>query len=137
MDTRLLDILVCPICKGPLKHDKKAQELICNADKLAYPIRDGIPDHVGRPGARFAGRRSGDADRKLTGRRLYDVYRSHSRAHGVDAPAQQAAGRLGRQADGGAHRRTRGASRRRHASSWRPTMPTSRQRAARTVSTCK
>ena len=43
MDTRLLDILVCPICKGPLKHDKKAQELICNADKLAYPIRDGIP----------------------------------------------------------------------------------------------
>ena len=43
VDTRLLDILVCPICKGPLKHDKKAQELICNADKLAYPIRDGIP----------------------------------------------------------------------------------------------
>ena len=43
MDTRLLDILFCPICKGPLKFDKKAQELICNADKLAYPIRDGIP----------------------------------------------------------------------------------------------
>ena len=43
MDTRLLDILVCPICKGPLKYDKNAQELICNPDKLAYPIRDGIP----------------------------------------------------------------------------------------------
>ena len=43
MDTRLLDILVCPICKGPLEYDKKAQELICNGDKLAYPIRDGIP----------------------------------------------------------------------------------------------
>ncbi|HWW04830.1 Trm112 family protein [Collimonas sp.] len=43
MDTRLLDILVCPICKSPLHYDKKAQELICNADKLAYPIRDGIP----------------------------------------------------------------------------------------------
>lgn len=43
MDTRLLDILVCPICKGPLEYDKKAAELICNADKLAYPIRDGIP----------------------------------------------------------------------------------------------
>ena len=43
MDTRLLDILVCPLCKGPLKHDKAAQELICNADKLAFPIRDGIP----------------------------------------------------------------------------------------------
>lgn len=43
MDTRLLDVLVCPICKGPLQHDKKAQELICNGDKLAFPIRDGIP----------------------------------------------------------------------------------------------
>ena len=43
MDARLLDILVCPICKGPLEYDKNAQELICNPDKLAYPIRDGIP----------------------------------------------------------------------------------------------
>ena len=43
MDKRLLELLVCPICKGPLTFDKKAQELICNADKLAYPIRDGIP----------------------------------------------------------------------------------------------
>ena len=43
MDTRLLDILVCPLCKGPLKYDKQAQELICNPDHLAYPIRDGIP----------------------------------------------------------------------------------------------
>ena len=43
VDPRLLDILVCPICKGPLEYDKKAQELICNADKLAYPIRDDIP----------------------------------------------------------------------------------------------
>lgn len=43
MDTRLLDILVCPICKGPLEYDKNAQELICHPDKLAYPIRDGIP----------------------------------------------------------------------------------------------
>jgi uncharacterized protein YbaR (Trm112 family) len=43
VDHRLLDILVCPNCKGPLVYDKKAQELLCNADKLAYPIRDGIP----------------------------------------------------------------------------------------------
>ena len=43
MDTRLLDILVCPLCKGPLKYDKQAQELISNPDRLAYPIRDGIP----------------------------------------------------------------------------------------------
>jgi hypothetical protein len=43
VDARLLDILVCPLCKGPLKYDKEAQELICNGDRLAYPIRDGIP----------------------------------------------------------------------------------------------
>ena len=43
MDTRLLDVLVCPLCKGPLKFDKDAQELICQGDRLAYPIRDGIP----------------------------------------------------------------------------------------------
>ena len=43
MDNRLLDVLVCPLCKGPLQHDKVAKELICNGDRLAYPIRDGIP----------------------------------------------------------------------------------------------
>lgn len=43
MDTRLLELLVCPICKGPLSHDRDAHELICAADHLAFPIRDGIP----------------------------------------------------------------------------------------------
>ncbi len=43
MDKKLLDILVCPLCKGPLVYDKKAQELICKGDRLAFPIRDGIP----------------------------------------------------------------------------------------------
>lgn len=43
MKTSQLEKLVCPICKGPLQHDAKAQELICDNDKLAYPIRDGIP----------------------------------------------------------------------------------------------
>lgn len=43
MDNRLLDILVCPLCKGKLTFDKPASELICRADQLAYPIRDGIP----------------------------------------------------------------------------------------------
>lgn len=43
MDPRLLDVLVCPLCKRPLEYDKKAQELICRPDRLAYPIRDGIP----------------------------------------------------------------------------------------------
>jgi uncharacterized protein YbaR (Trm112 family) len=43
MDPRLLDILVCPLCKGALDFHKDAQELVCKADALAYPIRDGIP----------------------------------------------------------------------------------------------
>jgi len=43
MDSRLLDILVCPICKGPLLYRKAEQELICKADRLAFKIRDGIP----------------------------------------------------------------------------------------------
>ncbi len=43
MDSRLLDILVCPICKGPLVYRKAEKELICKADRLAFPIRDEIP----------------------------------------------------------------------------------------------
>jgi uncharacterized protein YbaR (Trm112 family) len=43
MDKKLLDILVCPVCKGPLIYRKAAQELVCKADRLAYPIRDDIP----------------------------------------------------------------------------------------------
>lgn len=43
MDKKLLDILACPICKGPLVYKKDAAELICKADRLAYPIRDDIP----------------------------------------------------------------------------------------------
>lgn len=43
MDPKLLEILVCPLCKGPLVHLKERQELVCKADRLAFPIRDGIP----------------------------------------------------------------------------------------------
>jgi uncharacterized protein YbaR (Trm112 family) len=43
VDSRLLEILVCPLCKGPLQYDKAAQELICRPDRLAFPIREGIP----------------------------------------------------------------------------------------------
>lgn len=43
MDHRLLEILVCPVTKGPLEYDKARQELISRAAGLAYPIRDGIP----------------------------------------------------------------------------------------------
>ena len=43
MDKKLLDILVCPLCKGPLVYRKAEQELICKADRLSFPIRDEIP----------------------------------------------------------------------------------------------
>ena len=43
MDSKLLEILVCPLCKVPLLFQKNSQELICKADRLAFPIRDGIP----------------------------------------------------------------------------------------------
>ncbi|SEI76643.1 tetraacyldisaccharide 4'-kinase/hypothetical protein [Allopseudospirillum japonicum] len=43
MDKQLLALLVCPICKGPLVYAKTQQELICRADALAFPIREGIP----------------------------------------------------------------------------------------------
>ena len=43
MDNKLLEILACPICKSPLIYDKSAQELICKADRLAFPVRDDIP----------------------------------------------------------------------------------------------
>lgn len=43
MDSKLLDILVCPVCKGKLYYDKAAAELICRVDRLAYPVRDDIP----------------------------------------------------------------------------------------------
>lgn len=43
MDKKLLTILACPICKGPLVYHLKEQELICKVDRLAYPIKDEIP----------------------------------------------------------------------------------------------
>jgi uncharacterized protein YbaR (Trm112 family) len=43
IDPKLLEILVCPLTKGPLEYDMEKQELISRSAKLAYPIRDGIP----------------------------------------------------------------------------------------------
>lgn len=43
MDKKLLDILVCPICKGALIYRSEEKELVCRFDRLAYPIRDDIP----------------------------------------------------------------------------------------------
>jgi uncharacterized protein YbaR (Trm112 family) len=43
MDSRLLEILVCPVTKAPLVWDAQKQELQCRASRLAYPVRDGVP----------------------------------------------------------------------------------------------
>ena len=43
MDTRLLELIVCPVTKGPLEYDREKQELISRSARLAYPVRDGIP----------------------------------------------------------------------------------------------
>ena len=43
MDAKLLELLVCPVTKGPLVYDRERQELISRSAQLAYPIRDGIP----------------------------------------------------------------------------------------------
>ena len=43
MDPKLLEILVCPLCKGPLVWRKEAKELVCKGDRLAFPVKDDIP----------------------------------------------------------------------------------------------
>ena len=43
MDSKLLELLVCPITKGPLAYDRDKQELTSHSARLAYPVRDGIP----------------------------------------------------------------------------------------------
>lgn len=43
MDTKLLELLVCPVTKGPLEYDRDKQELISRSARLAYPVRDGLP----------------------------------------------------------------------------------------------
>ena len=43
MDTRLLELLVCPVTKGPLEFDREKQELVSRSARLAYPVHDGIP----------------------------------------------------------------------------------------------
>ena len=43
MDSKLLEILVCPLCKGPLVWNRDAQELVCKADRLAFPVKNDIP----------------------------------------------------------------------------------------------
>ncbi|GLS13016.1 MULTISPECIES: Trm112 family protein [Hydrogenophaga] len=52
MDSKLLELLVCPVTKGPLVFDREKQELLSRSARLAYPVRDGIPillEHEARP----------------------------------------------------------------------------------------
>ena len=43
VDPKLLEILVCPLCKGKLTYRKEASEIVCKVDRLGYPVKDGIP----------------------------------------------------------------------------------------------
>lgn len=43
MDTKLLELLVCPVTKGPLDYDREKQELVSRSARLAYPVKDGLP----------------------------------------------------------------------------------------------
>jgi uncharacterized protein len=43
LDARLLDILACPLCKSPLRYAQPDAVLVCRADRLAFPVRDGVP----------------------------------------------------------------------------------------------
>ena len=54
MDPKLLDILVCPLCKGPLVYRKAQAELLCKPCRLAYPIRDDIPVMLEDEARKFA-----------------------------------------------------------------------------------
>jgi uncharacterized protein YbaR (Trm112 family) len=55
MDSKLLDILACPVCKGPLLLYRPTDELICRADRLGYPVRDQIPVLLEEEARRLAG----------------------------------------------------------------------------------
>jgi uncharacterized protein YbaR (Trm112 family) len=63
MSERLTDILACPVCKGPLHWQRDAAEFVCRADRLAYPVRDGIPVMLPDEARRLAA-----DDAALTGR---------------------------------------------------------------------
>ena len=138
METRLLELLVCPLCKGPLQHwrppQHDRQELVCNADGLAFPVRDGIPVML-ESEARALGRETGPTA-AAGGPRRSGVTRFV-----VLIPARLASSRLPRKplADlGGVPmivRVARRAARSRARASWSPPMtPRSSPRAARTAS---
>lgn len=53
MEKKLFEILVCPLCKGKLKYDKKNNSLLCYFDKLSFPIQDGIPRLIEKEAAKM------------------------------------------------------------------------------------
>jgi uncharacterized protein YbaR (Trm112 family) len=55
LDSKLLDILACPLCKGPLAWHPDVQQLVCRAERLAYPVRDGIPVMLEEEARKLAG----------------------------------------------------------------------------------
>jgi uncharacterized protein YbaR (Trm112 family) len=55
LDSKLLDILACPLCKGPLTWHRDAQQLVCRVDRLAFPVRDGIPVMLEEEARRLSG----------------------------------------------------------------------------------
>ena len=81
MESHLIDILVCPLCKGRLQYDRQAQELICQADKLAFPVRDGIPVMLESEARSLAGAAAAPQDASSGGA---------AASSAADAPSQQA-----------------------------------------------
>ncbi len=67
MDAKLLDILVCPLCKGPLLYKKSENELICKADRLAFPIKDGIPVMLEDEARKISSRSGNQLSPSMTG----------------------------------------------------------------------
>ena len=55
MDPKLIEILVCPLCKGPLTWHRDAEQLVCRVDRLAFPVRDGIPVMLEEEARKLAG----------------------------------------------------------------------------------
>lgn len=63
MDSHFIKLLVCPLCNSPLRHDQSRQELICQYDKLAFPIKNGIPVMLSQEARSL----SADADTPVNG----------------------------------------------------------------------
>ena len=102
VDPRLLEILVCPLCKGKLVYRKDAAELVCKADRLGYPVKDGIPVMLEEEARKLP-------PEEEVGVKFHVVIPARYASTPLSG---QAARRPRRQADGGARVRARGEERR-------------------------